>query len=313
MKKLFKYLPIFMVSIALSQEFIVFENNKKNKALFDYNDPNSLVSMLVQNRDKIIVSMENDGYTKINEYSLHPTEGMPSISVRGQKWEIEGDDENLTRKILTRDSKDESFESWYNRLTTGEDKDIYAPLTRTNKHDLQHQYEKCGDNQPISFPNETGYYDLNQIDLIITDSTDIYFARKSPYETKHFICLQLKLEELSNLERVDYLNESISKTVISKIREYQLQKMAIDTTEWPSYCLEEYYQYLNKGSLFSDFEEEDFKYYRKNGSIKKIIPGSVWQIEEDDENRTTKLLIRDSKNESFEDWFKRLAESTDII
>lgn len=107
MSKLSVYLFCFIVGNAFAQNYIVFENNKKNKALFDYNDPNSLVSMLVQNRDKIISSMGDYGNTKINEYSLHPIEGMPSISVLGQKWELDG--KNGVIDHLKTDDIDQSF------------------------------------------------------------------------------------------------------------------------------------------------------------------------------------------------------------
>ena len=196
MKKLIFLL--FLANVAFSQKYVVFENNKKNKALFDYNDPNSLVSMLVQSRDKIIANNTRDGMitTGANEYSLHPIDGLSSFSVLGPVWEIEGDDNDATRLILVRYSDSESFEDWFKRLTkTGvepeNNPDIFGSLTRMDKNILRNQYEKCTANQPLRFPNEIGYYDLNHIDLIVADSSKIYFARKSPYENKHFICLNL--------------------------------------------------------------------------------------------------------------------------
>jgi hypothetical protein len=82
----------------------------------------------------------------------------------GAKWKIEGDDEDKTEKILTRDSKNETFEAWFKRLTeTGDDQEIYAPLLRLaetgkiSKATLKTQYEQCGDNQPISYPEEANF------------------------------------------------------------------------------------------------------------------------------------------------------------
>jgi hypothetical protein len=88
----------------------------------------------------------------------------------GAKWTIEGDDEDKTQKILTRDSKDESFEAWFDRLTTkGDDIEIYAPLLRLaetgkiSKATLKMQYEACGDNQPISYPEEARFITSSSI------------------------------------------------------------------------------------------------------------------------------------------------------
>ncbi len=285
---------------------------KKNKALFDYNDPNSLVSMLVQSRDKIIANNTRDGMitTGVNEYSVHPIDGMASFSVLGPIWEIEGDDYDATWLILVRDSDSESFEDWFNRLTTRgaepeNNPEIFGGLKRMDKDILKNQYNKCSAYMALRFPDNYGYYDLNHIDLIVADSTTIYFARKSLYENKHFICLNLKLDELSGLERLDYLNESLSKTITSKLREHQLKKKELETAEGPAFNLQEYETY-RQGTLFNDHNEDEFKVYQKTSCIKRIFPGDFWTIQGDDEAGTLTTLTRDSEKETFESWFERL-------
>jgi hypothetical protein len=311
MKKLFKYLPIFIASIAFSQEFIVFENNKKNKALFDYSDPNSLVSMLVQNQNRIIYSSCEASLYKdmVNEYSFHPIDGMKTYSCYSGKWEIEGDDEYRTRKILTRDSKDEKFEDWIFRLTSiGDETEIYAPLLRIDPNLLKKQYDLCGDNQPISLPPTINYFDVNNIDLIILAKDKIYFTKKSLYENKNFICLELSLDEIGNLARFDFLNEDLSKKITNKLREFQLRKREVDDASYPIYSITEFYDQYKQANLFDDFNENEFKYYSKSSSIKRIFPGGNWEIEGDDEDRTLQILTRNSMDESFEEWYNRLTK-----
>lgn len=309
MKKIILFL--FLSNIVLAQKYVVFENNKKNKALFDYNDPNSLVSMLVQNREKIIENNTRDGMitTGVNEYSVHPIDGLSSFSVLGPSWKIErlntGDS-----WLIMRESVNENFEDWYTRLTTIGDSIVYDPadyeaLTRIDKSVLKKQYDICAAHQSLRLPNEIGYYDLNHIDLIIADSLNIYFARKSPYENKHFICLNLKIDELKGLERLDYLNETISKTITSKLREHQLKKKELETAEGPAFNLQEYETY-RQGTLFNDHNEDEFKVYQKTSCIKRIFPGDFWTIQGDDEAATLTTLTRDSEKETFESWFERL-------
>jgi hypothetical protein len=305
-------LIILFSSFVQAQSFTIFENNKKNKALFDYNDPNSLVSMLVQNQGLLTNSGCNDGLIKgLSNESLHSVEGLKSFSCSGEPWQIEGDDENATKTILMRDSESESFDEWFKRLTTkGVEPDnnpsVFGSLIRTDKLILAQQYNLAPAGFSIKRPPLIGYYEVNDIDLIILNANNIYFAKKSLYENKYFICLQLTLEELCQLGRFDFLNEDLSKKITSKLREFQLAKREIDAPEYPTYAISEYWNPYHQANLFDDFNEDEFKYYKKSSSIKRIFQLGIWEIEGDDEDATKSVLIRDSKEESFEDWYKRL-------
>jgi hypothetical protein len=305
-------LIILFSSFVQAQSFTIFENNKKNKALFDYSDPNSLVSMLVQNQGLLTNSGCNDGLIKgLSNESLHSVEGLKSFSCSGEPWQIEGDDENATRSILMRDSDSENFDDWFNRLTTqGKEPDfdpaVFGPLTRTNKIELEQQYNLAPAGFTVKRPPLIGYYDVNDIELIILNANNIYFAKKSLYENKYFICLQLTIEELTQLGRFDFLNEDLSKKITSKLREFQLAKRELDAPEYPTYAISEYWNPYHQANLFDDFNLDEFKYYTKSSSIKRIFPGASWEIEGDDEDYTKSILYRESKQESFEAWFTRL-------
>ena len=297
-------------SLVQAQTFTIFENNKKNRVLFDYNDPNSLVSMLVQNQG-LITSNGCTGMIFSNE-NKHSISGLKSFSCKGEPWEI-WDDANGTMTLLNRDSDSEKFDDWYTRLTTQGNAPDYDPevfgglttLTRTDKLILEKQYNMTFVGFSIKLPPEIGYYDVHNIELIIVNANNIYFAKKSPYENKFFICLRLTLEELAQLGRFDYLNEELSKKITGKLREFQLQKREIDSPELIAYAIVEYWNQHRNENLFDSFNEDEFKYYKKSSSIKRIFPGRKWEIW-DDANGTITMLIRDSDSEKFDDWYTRL-------
>ncbi len=295
-------------SFVQAQTFTIFENNKKNKALFDYNDPNSLVSMLVQNQGLIT----SDGLQcELSSEGFYSIDGLKNYALSGEHWEIEGDDANATKTVLLRNSDSESFDDWFTRLTTqGDvpdyDPEVFGALTRTDKLILEKQYNSALVGLSIKLPPVNCYYDVHDIELIFVNANNIYFAQKSAYENKFFICLQLTLEELAQLGRFDYLNEELSKKITGKLREFQLQKREIDSPEYPVYAIEEYSNQHRNATLFDDFNKDEFKYYNQSSSIKRIFPGTQWEIQGDDVNATMTILTRDSDSEKFEDWYMRL-------
>ena len=316
MKKLIIFL--FLSNIVLAQKYVVFENNKKNKALFDYNDPNSLVSMLVQNKEKIISQNRFEMISNGNsEYSMHPIDALSSFSVSGEPWsyEVVPDGEfDPVSVTLMRDDDNESFETWFERLTTnGADEqrgpELYQVLKNINQLQLHAQYERAKGGMLLKFPDNVGYYEVNNIDLIIADSSTIYFAKKSPYENKHFICLKLSLDYLNSLERLDYLSEPLSKIISSKLRDYQIKKREMETGEWPTYSLNQYSTMNERICLFNSFDEKEFKIYEKTSAIKRIFPGSEWRYEvtpEGEDDPVSVALIRDDDNETYDAWLERL-------
>ncbi|MFY7944576.1 MAG: hypothetical protein ACOVNZ_08325 [Crocinitomicaceae bacterium] len=312
------FLTLIIANLAFSQKYVVFENNKKNKALFDYNDPNSLVSMLVQNKEKIISQNRFEMISNGNsEYSIHPIDALSSFSVSGEPWsyEVVPDGEfDPVSVTLMRDDDNESFETWLERLTTlGADAqrgpELYQALMSVDPVILKKQYENARGGTYIKFPDNIIYYDLNTIDLIIADSSTIYFAKRSPYENKHFICLKLSLDYLNGLERLDYLSEPLSKIISSKLRDYQIKKRELETSEFPSYSLIQYSALNEQVGLFNSFDENEFKIYEKTSAIKKIFPKGEWKYEvvpEGEDDPVSVALMRDDDNETFDAWLERL-------
>ena len=309
------FLTLIIANLGFTQKYVVFKNTKKNKALFDYNDPNSLVSMLVQNREKIIA--ENRFSNCNNEYSLHPIDALASFSVSGEPWSYEVVPEGwIDPGIVTllRDDDNESFNTWLERLTTqGADAqagpELYQVLKEINQLQLHTQYERAKGGSPLKFPDNVCYYDVNNIDLIIADSSTIYFAKKSPYENKHFICLNFKLDYLIGLERLDYLSEPLSKAISSKLRDYQIKKRELETGEFASYSLSQYSAMNEQICLFNSFDEKEFNIYAKTSAVKKIFHQGDWKYEvtpEGEDDPVSVALIRDDDNETYDAWLERL-------
>jgi hypothetical protein len=137
----------------------------------------------------------------------------------GAKWSIEGDDEDKTQKILTRDSKDETFEAWFQRITTtGDDIEIYAPLLRLPEKGkisiatLKGQYEACTDNQPISFPEEARFITSESI-TAYNIKEDWFFDKERSMLDKRIIAIAPvgRMKPLEEEEDGPNVNEGINR------------------------------------------------------------------------------------------------------
>ena len=184
-------------SLVQAQTFTIFENNKKNRVLFDYNDPNSLVSMLVQNQG-LITSNGCTGMIFSNE-NKHSISGLKSFSCKGEPWEI-WDDANGTMTLLNRDSDSEKFDDWYTRLTTqgsapDYNPEVFTALTRSDKLILEKQYEACVENQALRQPDEESTYWVDY------PNPAIYLQRN--FETDSTGKFTTKFSQLLITERLD--------------------------------------------------------------------------------------------------------------
>jgi hypothetical protein len=86
----------------------------------------------------------------------------------GEPWEIEGDDENATKTTLMRTSETESFDDWFNRLTTqgvapDNDPEVFGALTRSDKVSLKMQYEAAKEGFSLKRPDVVQYISSQSI------------------------------------------------------------------------------------------------------------------------------------------------------
>jgi len=93
-----------------------------------------------------VVKPSRDAYFTNGVYRKEINKKL-SFGGPGEPWSIEGDDENATATILQREDENESFEDWYNRVTTKGiapdfDPAYFGPLTRIqDRNILKTQYE----------------------------------------------------------------------------------------------------------------------------------------------------------------------------
>jgi hypothetical protein len=331
MKKFITYYFIILFGNTFAQNYFVFENNKKNKSLFDYNDPHSLVSILLQNKH-VFEKIPEIGSSR----GIHASDGMFQTKIIGPAIEIENSKSQLI--ILTKQIENECFEDWYNKLLTRPDS-LNVDELNNLKDRLKSIYNNTKEAlRPLRWEPQISYFDLRNIDCIIMDSSKIYLARKSSLENKKQIVFSSDIESILNLNFSNYKNEytiseeaiqlgyflesNVSKNLSKKLSEFQLQRMAQDTSIY-SFNLNENcdYSFLNSEGLveYVDYTSNIFNYYRrKNLIFSKENKGEDWTFDylvssDDDslESWETHTLYRDSEQETFEDWFNRLIPKGD--
>ena len=327
MKHLVNILSLVITGILHSQTYVVFEKTAKNKALFDYTDPNSLVSLLLQNK----ALFDRNPEFGVDEMAIHPTQGMFSSSVVGPAWVIDQPN-SLESKILIRDSEDESFEKWYERLTTQGDSVYFDPvdyeqLTFEPIEELRTAYNNSMEYQPLRRKPIRYFYDLRGIDLIFNDSANVYFAKKSPYDLKYFISFKISKESLfslslesnwassySNFETRFLVPENSKQKMIQKLRDLQLlnfeNNKLIPDNNYNNVTTSDFNMNLFESADYSD--PVFFSYRNSKKIITNVYPGESWGIY----NWVSQeyfVLNKEYENESFEDWYTRLTTNGDSI
>ncbi len=117
-----------------------------------------------------------------------------SFGGSGGKWTVVGDDEDVTKVELLRDSKDETFEAWFQRLTTTGDVEIYASLTRLpevgliSKKTLKAQYESCAESEPIKYPDKA-YFITSESITAFNIKEDWFFDKERSMLDKRIIAI----------------------------------------------------------------------------------------------------------------------------
>ena len=311
---------IVFTGLCFAQNFAVFENNKKNRALFDYGDPNSLVSLLVQNQNKINEYLRDEYYD--NGFSNSASDnvfssGLQFIRIKGQPIEIPLA-ESQNNVILVKSGK--SFDTWYDSLLnnpnvprTIDNLSDYEQIERMDKEMLRSSWNKGKDGSVLCYPDIIEpKYSIANINLIIVDSTYIYFAQKSIFENKHIVCLKLPMRLIHDFDRVDFIPEEISKVIYSKLREFQIKKKELEyNTEFPEFALIPYETETTDGmgELFSTLYESEYNRLLKTNGIKNIVRGRPIEVYSW-ESQMSMNLVRSGK--SFDIWYDSLLHDPNV-
>jgi len=310
----FSLLCVLFFNCIYAQQFAVFENNNKNKSLFDYNDPNSLVSMLLKNEDNIQDFFRESGghfFTKSNSPQFVIGPATPMVIYRPVSQ-----DEWIVQKSGS------SYEQWLDSLLHHPDilrddtgLSDYEALERWHLSDsvfLKSEWEAAFEGMFLkNKPALVGNYDLTNIDLIIVDSLDAYFGQKSLYENKHVICLKLPLYFLNSLYQIDYLPADVSKSIYEKLRSFQLMKKEQFKNDMDTgYELELYESNSYKGAnqLFC-YDEYTYSKLLKTNALKNVKAKElvIFRLVSQDE------WIVQKSGSSYEQWLDSLLNHPDIL
>jgi hypothetical protein len=114
-----------------------------------------------------IIKNSKDAYFNDGNYRKEINRKL-SFGGPGEAWQIEGDDANATKTVLMRDSDSESFEDWFNRLTTqgvspDNDPEVFGALTRTDKSVLKMQYDGSKSGFSLKRPDVVQYISSQSI------------------------------------------------------------------------------------------------------------------------------------------------------
>lgn len=323
-----KIIPLFLVGFVFSQTYVVFEKTAKNKELYDYSDPNSLVSVLMENKHLF----DRNPDCAVDEMAIHPTDGMFTSSLLGSSWEIYQPN-SLNTVILTREFENETFEQWFERLTTRGDSTFFDPVDYEQLkfepiEELRTAYNKAKQYLPLRRKPVSYFYDLREIDLIFMDSVTVYFAKKSPYDSKHFISFKISKESLLTLSRESnwansfahfekrlLVSDNDKQNILNKLQEFQRTNMELDKFS-PDNNYNNVWESDFNMNLFTnvaDYADPTFFLYR-NGKklVSKTFQGENWSILGWDSNEEY-LLTKEYENETFDDWYNRLTTVGDSI
>ena len=161
----FLMINILFQGLFFSQNYAVFENNKKNKSLFDYGDPNSLVSLLVQNQNKINEYLRDEyidnGFSNPASDNVFSS-GLQFIRIKGQPIEVFLAESQINQ-ILLKSGK--SFDTWYDSLLNGpyvirtmEGISDYDDLERMDKEMLRSAWNKSFEGMELIGPDGEAVY-----------------------------------------------------------------------------------------------------------------------------------------------------------
>jgi hypothetical protein len=204
----------------------------------------------------------------------------------------------------------------------------YEQLTFEPIEELRTAYNKAKQYQPLRRKPVSYYYDLREIDLIFMDSVTVYFAKKSPYDSKHFISFKISKESLLTLSRESnwantfahfekrfLVSNNDKQNILNKLQEFQRTNMELDKFS-PVKNYNNVWESDFNMQLFAnvaDYTDPTFFLYR-NGKklVSKTFQGENWSILGWDSNEEY-LLTKEYENESFDDWYNRLTTVGDSI
>ena len=251
-----------------SQTFTVIEKNKSTAAIFDYNNPLSLLSLVYNNVNLFTEntfdegkSLKIDAFKKsdLEQYAISKDE-LLQVETRGNEYlsyTYMGDNMNLAKT-------NENFDTWYEKLINVAEDDALIP----GKDFLKEIWDNTSVGNAL-MSSEKRFFDVREIDLLIlqndAEDTIVHFAKKLKNYEKRVIVASLSKRNL-----LDVLNFSVQvkakKEIINAVWE-ELRNVQLKAYED---CLKEFYDEPNR--IF-----DQYTFYNGMVKIKPIKESSIWE------------------------------------
>ena len=138
-------LSFFVYALGYSQNFAIIENKGENAKYFNYNDPNSLVSILIKNVNSIPHKIQDNFYTGAYDEDLLNEYGISKDSML--RFDLEStlkiysscsDDSIYPNAPILLEKTHQSFESFYDSLIAD---DCYQNLENYHREFLKIAYD----------------------------------------------------------------------------------------------------------------------------------------------------------------------------
>lgn len=264
-------LSLFLISISIlgfSQSYTIIEKSKSTEALFDYNNPLSLVSLAYNNAGLFVEnnfeegnSLRIDAFKKsdLEQYNISKNE-LIEVETRGTDYLLYtgyGDDIILTKT-------EENFDSWFDFQKTFLEDASMMP----SKEFMKEMWDNTVVGSYLKH-KEKRFFDLRNIDLIIlqneVEDTIVHFAKKLKNYEKRVIVASVSKRDLLNVLNFSVqvkADKALTKSIWEALRTSQLKSYET--------CLKEYFDEPNR--IF-----EQYAFYSGMMKIKPINEASIWE------------------------------------
>jgi len=254
MKNIILLLFLLVLSIGYSQKFAIVENKGENSKYFDYNDPNSLVSILKNNSRSIPSKVLSNGYSGVYDDELLNKFGISKDSMMtfnlSSKLKVYN---NCYEDTMIFQKTSQTFEVFFDSLSKI---GCYEEINYYSRDKLKNAYNSTPENGIIRIRTPY-YFDTKNIHSFLIEKTEksswVHFIKK--YRQQNMICLSLTFEQVSDMgclvnwykmksnEKVDFLKQS---------KEYLLDTITLwQFDEWKLGLNDYFNNYSNFDSVFS--------------------------------------------------------------
>ncbi len=277
-------LSFFVYTLGYSQNFAIIENKGENAKYFNYNDPNSLVSILIKNVNSIPHKIQDNFYAGAYDEDLLNEYGISKDSML--RFDLESkliihstcsDDSIYPNYPILLEKTHQSFESFYDSLIAD---DCYQDLENLFREDLKIAYDAAVEGSLIR-KKKPYYFDIRNVHTLLIEISEnscwVHFIKK--YGDKNIISLSLTLDQISensNLVNWYKLNSKERDSFLAKTKKYFTDTTLLNNYEdWKLGQIENIYYPNNFDTLYSFPIKFDRETYGANEEFVKMMKNQI--------------------------------------